>query len=71
MMEVSAMRIVTDTGRCVGAGQCALTEPKVFDQSDEDGTVVLLTDQAEGDVLDNVREAVDLCPSQALSLKEE
>lgn len=65
------MRIVTDTGRCVGAGQCALTEPKVFDQSDEDGTVVLLTDNAEGDVLDNVREAVDLCPSQALSLKEE
>lgn len=65
------MRIVTDTGRCVGAGQCALTEPRVFDQSDEDGTVVLLTDQAEGDVLDNVREAVDLCPSQALSLKDE
>lgn len=65
------MRIVTDTGRCVGAGQCALTEPRVFDQSDEDGTVVLITDQADGDVLDNVREAVDLCPSQALSLKEE
>ncbi len=65
------MRIVTDTGRCVGAGQCALTEPRVFDQSDEDGTVVLLTDHAEGDVLDNVREAIDLCPSQALSLKED
>ena len=65
------MRIVTDTGRCVGAGQCALTEPSVFDQSDEDGTVVLLTDQAEGDVLATVREAIDLCPSQALSLKEE
>jgi len=65
------MRIVTDTGRCVGAGQCALTEPRVFDQSDEDGTVVLLTDQADGDVLDNVRDAVDLCPSQALSLKED
>jgi ferredoxin len=65
------MRIVTDTGRCVGAGQCALTEPRVFDQSDEDGTVVLLTDQAEGDVLDNVREAIDLCPSQALSLEED
>lgn len=65
------MRIVTDTGRCVGAGQCALTEPAVFDQSDEDGTVVLLTDQAEGETLDRVREAIDLCPSQALSLKEE
>jgi ferredoxin len=65
------MRIVTDTGRCVGAGQCALTEPSVFDQSDEDGTVVLLTDQAEGDVLERVREAVDLCPSQALSIEED
>jgi len=65
------MRIVADTGRCVGAGQCALTEPRVFDQSDEDGTVVLLTDQADGEVLDNVREAIDLCPSQALSLTDE
>ena len=65
------MRIVTDTGRCVGAGQCALTEPRVFDQSEEDGTVVLLTDQVDGEVLDNVREAIDLCPSQALSLTDE
>jgi ferredoxin len=64
------MRIVTDTARCVGAGQCALTEPSVFDQSDEDGTVVLLTATAEGDTLENVREAVDLCPSQAISLEE-
>jgi ferredoxin len=62
------MRIVTDTGRCVGAGQCALTEPAVFDQSDEDGTVVLLTDHAEGDLLAKVHEAIDLCPSQALSV---
>jgi ferredoxin len=65
------MRIVTDTSRCVGAGQCALTEPAVFDQSDEAGTVVLLTDQADGDTIDNVREAIDLCPSQALSLADE
>lgn len=64
------MRIVTDTARCVGAGQCALTEPSVFDQSDEDGTVVLLTDHAEGETLDNVREAIDLCPAQALALEE-
>ena len=64
------MRIVTDTARCVGAGQCALTEPTVFDQSDEDGTVVLLTDHADGDVLENVREAVDLCPSQAIALEK-
>jgi ferredoxin len=62
------MRIVTDTGRCVGAGQCALTEPAVFDQNEEDGTVVLLTDHADVDTIVNVKEAVDLCPSQAISL---
>jgi ferredoxin len=65
------MRIVTDTGRCVGAGQCALTEPTVFDQSEEDGTVVLLADHADGGTLANVEEAVDLCPSQAISLAKE
>jgi ferredoxin len=65
------MRIVTDSARCVGAGQCALTEPTVFDQSDEDGTVVLLTEHADGDTLANVEEAVDLCPSQAISLAKE
>jgi ferredoxin len=65
------MRIVTDTARCVGAGQCALTEPSVFDQSDEDGVVVLLTDHADGDKLAKVREAVDLCPSQAISLEKD
>ena len=64
------MRIVTDTGRCVGAGQCALTEPAVFDQSDEDGTVLLLTDQADGEQLARVREAVDLCPSQAIAIED-
>lgn len=65
------MRIVTDTARCVGAGQCALTEPSVFDQSDEDGVVVLLTDHVDGDKLAKVREAVDLCPSQAISLEKD
>jgi ferredoxin len=65
------MRIVTDPSRCVGAGQCALTEPTVFDQSDEDGTVVLLTDHTTDDTLANVEEAVDLCPSQAIALAKE
>lgn len=39
------MRIVADTEKCVGAGQCALVAPQVFDQNVEDGTVILI--QAE------------------------
>jgi ferredoxin len=63
------MRVVADTARCVGAGQCVLTDPDTFDQSDEDGTVVLLRERpADERALARVREAVHICPSRALSL---
>jgi ferredoxin len=65
------MRIVADLDRCVGAGQCVLTEPAVFDQSDEDGTVVILNDTPQDDItLARIRQAVHICPSRALSLAE-
>ncbi|MFD4198446.1 MULTISPECIES: ferredoxin [Amycolatopsis] len=63
------MRIVADTDLCIGAGQCVLTEPEVFDQ-DDDGTVVVLVENPEGGQLDSAREAVKLCPAMALSLQE-
>jgi len=65
------MRVVTDTERCVGSGQCVLTEPAVFDQSDDDGTVVLLKEHVEGEQLEAAEEAVNMCPSQALSITED
>jgi ferredoxin len=64
------MRIKADTGVCVGSGQCVLTEPAVFDQGD-DGIVVLLTDQPDDQAAARARSAVNLCPSQALSIVEE
>ncbi|HEX5118032.1 MAG TPA: (4Fe-4S)-binding protein [Pseudonocardiaceae bacterium] len=64
------MRIKADRGVCVGAGQCVLTEPAVFDQGD-DGLVVLLDEAPEGARADAGRMAVDLCPSGALSLVED
>ncbi|EIF00865.1 ferredoxin [Saccharomonospora glauca] len=65
------MRIVADTDRCVGAGQCVLTESAVFDQNDDDGTVVVLVERPTGEQLENVRQAVELCPGRALSLVED
>jgi ferredoxin len=64
------MKIIADTGKCVGAGQCVLTEPALFDQSEDDGTVIVLNDAPEGDLVEKAREAVLICPSQALTLKE-
>ena len=65
------MRIHADTDRCVGAGQCVLAADSVFDQRDDDGTVVLLSDQVGAEDADAVRGAVTLCPSGALSLTED
>ncbi|GIE78632.1 ferredoxin [Actinoplanes philippinensis] len=63
--------IVADAGRCVGAGQCVLTDPDAFDQSDEDGTVVLLQAvPADDEALKRAQIAVEICPSRALSLTD-
>lgn len=64
------MRIKADTGVCVGSGQCVLTEPAVFEQ-DDDGIVMLLNERPDGAAADRARNAVDLCPSQALSIVED
>ncbi|MGW3470962.1 MULTISPECIES: ferredoxin [Saccharopolyspora] len=68
------MRIEADLDRCVGAGQCVLTEPALFDQNDEDGRVVLLAtevDDGDDSAVAAVREAVHVCPSGALSLVDD
>ncbi|MFI0463086.1 ferredoxin [Saccharopolyspora sp. 5N102] len=65
------MRIEADLDRCVGAGQCVLTEPALFDQNDDDGRVVLLAaevDDGDAGLVAAAREAVHVCPSGALSL---
>ncbi|MEV6345916.1 ferredoxin [Actinoplanes sp. NPDC051851] len=63
------MRIVADRDRCVGAGQCVLVDPDAFDQSDEDGLVILTRPTpGAGDEIARAREAVTVCPGRALSL---
>ena len=63
--------IVADRGRCVATGQCALTDPDAFDQSEKDGTVVVLQDTpADDEALRRARFVVEICPSRALSRTE-
>ncbi|RBQ14876.1 ferredoxin [Spongiactinospora rosea] len=64
------MKIIADTRRCVGAGQCVYTEPALFDQNEDDGTVIVLRETLEGELVRKAREAVRVCPSQALSLEQ-
>lgn len=61
------MKISADREVCISAGNCVMAADAVFDQ-DEDGIVVLLVgDVPEGEE-DHAREAVRLCPSQALRI---
>ncbi|GGO81903.1 ferredoxin [Nonomuraea cavernae] len=62
------MKIKADTTVCIGAGMCVLTAPEVFDQSEDDGTVVLLQPSPPADQEAAARRAVGLCPSGALSV---
>ncbi|NJP45201.1 ferredoxin [Actinacidiphila epipremni] len=65
------MRITADSDRCLGAGQCVLSAPDRFDQSDE-GTVLVLDPRVDGDEdASRLRETVALCPSQAIALVAE
>ena len=61
------MKITADREVCISAGNCVMAADAVFDQ-DEDGIVVLLVDDVPDGEEDHVREAVKLCPSQALRL---
>ncbi|MEU0990951.1 ferredoxin [Streptomyces sp. NPDC005953] len=63
------MRITADTQRCLGAGQCVLSDPDRFDQSEE-GIVLVLDEEVDGTSEEaRIRETVALCPSQALALE--
>ncbi|WP_372410317.1 ferredoxin [Streptomyces luteireticuli] len=65
--ENTAVRIDAIHSECVGAGQCVLAAPAVFEQ-DEDGVVVVLDEVPGREQLQAVGDAADLCPSGALRL---
>ena len=61
------MRINADRDICIGAGNCVLTAPEVFDQAD-DGLVEVLDPEPAPGLERSVRDAVERCPSGALTV---
>jgi ferredoxin len=64
------MRLEKNHDRCIGAGQCVLTDPRIFDQDDH-GLVRVLIEQPQGADESAARKAVFICPAKALSIAEE
>ncbi|WP_016697032.1 ferredoxin [Actinoalloteichus spitiensis] len=63
------MKVSVDEDKCCGAGSCVLAAPDVFDQRDEDGVVVLLNAEPPAELHAAVREAADVCPAAAITLR--
>ncbi|MEU6721626.1 ferredoxin [Nonomuraea sp. NPDC046802] len=65
------MRVRIEEDRCIGAGQCVLAAPQVFDQREDDGVVVLLDPAPPLEESAAIREAATLCPARAITLEED
>jgi ferredoxin len=64
------VKIAADRDVCIQAGNCVMAADTLFDQ-DDDGIVMVLVDEVPDDEEDHAREAVKLCPSQALRVVSE
>lgn len=64
------MKVSVDQGKCVSAGNCVANAPDVFDQDEDDGSVILLEPNPSPDRADNVRQAEAACPAHAIFVQD-
>ena len=63
------MKIEADREVCIQAGNCVMSAGALFDQ-DDDGIVVVLVDEVPDGEEAHARDAVKLCPAEALRLTD-
>ena len=64
------MKITVDQDKCVASGQCVTAAADVFDQRDEDGVVVLLTDNPPAELAADIHQAAAVCPALAIQIED-
>ncbi|MEV5302813.1 MULTISPECIES: ferredoxin [Amycolatopsis methanolica group] len=64
------MKITVDRNKCTALGICESLAPDLFEVQ-QDGSLVILSDRPDGGLCDAAREAVEGCPTEALSIEEE
>ncbi|KKD03028.1 ferredoxin [Streptomyces sp. WM6386] len=64
------MKVELEADKCVASGQCVLAAMDVFDQ-DDDGIAILLAEQVGDELVDDVKEAVAVCPAAAIRLVQQ
>ena len=64
------MKLCVDRTKCTGLGICESLAPDYF-EIDDAGGLLLLREEADDSVIDDVRAAVEGCPTEALTLIED
>jgi len=64
------MRPVIDHDECIGCAQCEQVCPEVFELRD-DGLAYVINEEPGDDLASKVEEAIEECPTAAISLGEE
>jgi ferredoxin len=67
---MKSFKVHVDEHKCIGAGQCVLRAPMIFDQR-EDGIVILLDAAPPPELHAVARKAADLCPAEAITIEED
>lgn len=63
------MKVIVNKDACIGCGACAAICDEVF-TLDDDGLSELKTEVVKEENLDDVKDAVDSCPTGAIEIEE-
>ena len=66
---MGTLTVHVDEDLCIGAGQCVLVAPAIFDQDDR-GLVILLDPTPPPVLHEAARKAARLCPARAITIEE-
>ena len=62
-------KVVVDRAICLKAGQCYYLQPGVF-RADSQGWPEIVVEHPEGDELAAAEDAVEICPSGAITVED-
>ena len=60
------MKVEIEPEKCISSGQCVLIAESVFDQDEDDGIVVLRTEDVPPGDEEAARNAAKICPARAI-----
>lgn len=65
------MRIIVDTDKCIGSGNCVLACRELFAQNEDDGLIRVLNTSPSLSLLPHIKQAVQDCPALVFRLEDE